>query len=624
MRLTSSTIGMIPRGARIALLVVALLLAGLIILAGSFPVSWLKSGAERRLSDRVGSPVTIAAMERESAFSFSPIIQVRGLQIPQPDWAGPGNLASVEQVRLRINLFNMLLRKGAPHLVSAKGIRLNLVRDADRRVNWDRHRQDRKDDDGNTSGISATRIDDVIIDYRDAFQKRAFKISLAVDPRTGLTGAGTGTVDGAAVNVRLRGAPMIAGKAWPFDAQLEGPALAMHALGTMAGPMRTDDMTFKVSARANDLKLIDRVIEAGLFGTQPLTLNAKVRHRDKTWSVADLRGTVGESHLIGKLTALKTDGRTKLDGDVRFLTLNFEDLADDAGNARGVALERAIGPRIVPNTRVNIRKIRKTDGRIAIRVDRVLSGRRPSSIKTMSATLNLDNRLLTVSALRIGLNQGVITGSAIVNQREDQPKPTVKLALDLRGSSISALAGGGSDSDVDGRVDARVRLTGVGDTIREAVGNANGTMGAVTRGGSMPTRLAGLIGFDVGKVLFANKDGREELRCGIIRLALKRGRGDVDLLLVDTSISQTRGTGHIGFPAEAFTISLTGAAKSKNALQLPGSVLLRGNIREPDIIVPEGTRSVGNIFKAVGRAIGGRNKAATDANCAQLVAQTLG
>ena len=93
---------------------------------------------------------------------------------------------------------------------------------------------------------------------------------------------------------------------------------------------------------------------------------------------------------------------------------------------------------------------------------------------------------------------------------------------------------------------------------------------------------------------------------------------------MDTSISQTRGTGHVSFPAEAFTISLTGAAKSKRALQLPGSVLLRGNIREPDIIVPESTRSVGNIFKAVGRAIGGGNETATDANCAQLIAQTLG
>lgn len=624
MSLTSSTARSIPKSIRIALLVVFVLLAAVVVLAASFPVGWLKDRTQARLSERIGTQVTIKSMSRETAFSFSPVIHINGLQIPQPDWAGPGNLASIEEARIRLHIIPMIFGKARPDLLSARGIRLNLVRDANRRVNWDRDPKDRKTDDDGRSDFAATRIDDVVLDYRDAFQKRAFKIALSVDPSTGLIGKGTGTVDGAAVNVSLRGAPMIAGKEWPFDARLEGPALAMHALGKMAGPMRTDDMTFKVSGRANDLKLIDRVIEAGLFGTQPLTLNAKVRHRDKIWTVADLRGTVGESQLLGKLTARKDNGRTKLDGDVRFLTLNFEDLADDAGNARGVALERAIGPRIVPNTRVNIRKIRKTDGRIAIRVDRILSGRRPSSIKNMSAVLNLEDRLLTVSSLRIGLNQGVITGRAIVNQRDDQPKPIVTLALDLRGSSISALAGGGSQSDVDGRVDARVRLTGVGDTIREAVGNANGTMGAVTRGGSMPTRLAGLIGFDVGKVLFAKDDGREELRCGIIRLDLKRGRGDVDLLLVDTSISQTRGTGQISFPAEAFAVNLTGAAKSKNALQLPGSVSLRGSIREPDIIVPEGTRSVGNIFKAIGRAIGRRNTPATDANCGQLVAQTLG
>lgn len=619
-----STFLKLPRNIRIALLVIMALLLGAILLLGSFPAAWLKERAEKGLSERIGTKVKIKSMSRENAFSFSPIIHLNGLQIPQPDWAGTGNLASIEQARIRLHILSMFFGKGRPDLVSARGIRLNLVRDADRRVNWNRARNDREQDERGGADFAATHLEDVVVDYRDAFQKRAFKITLAVNPRMGLTGKGTGTVDGAAVQISLRGAPMIAGKAWLFDAKLYGPALSMHALGRMAGPMRTDDMTFKVSGRANDLKLIDRVIEAGLFGTQPLNLNANVRHRDKLWTVADLRGTVGESQMVGKFTALKDGARTKLDGDVRFLQLNFEDLADDAGNARAIALERAIGPRIVPNTRINIRKIHKTDGRIAIQVDRILSGRRPSSIKTMSAVLHLENRVLTVSPLRIGLNEGVITGKAVVNQRDGQPKPTLTLALDLRGSSISALAGDGTDSDVDGRVDARVRLSGVGDTIREAVGNANGTMGAVTRSGSMPTRLAGLIGFDVGKVLFGKEEGREELRCGIIRLDMKRGRGDVDLLLVDTSISQTRGSGFISFPAETFTISLNGVAKTRSTLQLPGSVSLRGSIREPDIIVPEGTRSIGNVLKAVGRAVGGRNIAASDANCVQLVSQTIG
>jgi len=618
----------LPRRQRIIVLIagsVLILLLVLLILAASFPASWLKAAAEGRLSQQVGSPVSIGSMERESAFSLRPVIRLGDIRVPQPDWAGPGDLATIRTLRIRLRLLPLALGNTGIDLLSARGVRLTLIRDEDRRKSWAGRETG---DEGGGSGmeIPATHMDDVVIDYRDAFQKRRFTVTLAVDPRQGLRGNGKGTVEGAPVDLRIIGGPMVAGQPWSFDARIEGEALAMHAAGVMAGPLRTDDMTFQLTARASDLKLIDRIIEAGLFRTQPVDLRADVRHRDNLWSVAKLSGSIGRSELTGQLTARQTDGHTRLQGEARFRQLDFEDLADDAGNAEAVALERAIGLRLVPNTRINIHKIDTTDGRIAIRIDRILDGRRPSSLTDIQAVLNLEDRLLTIEPLRIGLTQGAISGKAIVDQRKGQPKPTVTLALDMRNSSIAALAGGGgnSEGDIEGRVDARVRLTGVGDTIREAVGTSSGTIGAVTRGGSMPTRLAGLLGFDIGKGLFGDSDEREALRCGIIHLDVKGGRGTTRSLIVDTSISQTRGSGTLTFPAERIDMTLTGAAKSKHALQLPGSVNLRGSIREPEVDIPEGTRSLGNILKAVGRAIGGRAESATDANCPALIGQAIG
>ncbi|MCW2394848.1 MULTISPECIES: AsmA family protein [unclassified Sphingobium] len=618
-----------PRRTRIIAMIAAallVLLLALLVLAATFPASWFKDAAERRLSDQIGTKATIGSMTRESAFSFSPVIQVRDIRVPQPAWAGEGDLARIEALRLRLPVIGLLLGRGGPQLLSARGVRLTLVRDENRRKSWDALGSKSNKDDQGSSETPLVRVDDAVIDYRDAFQRRQFKVNLSVDPQQGLRGTGTGTVEGEPVTLRLTGAPMRAGQSWPFDARIMGDALTMHARGTMAGPMRTDDMSFKVSARASTLKLVDRIIEAGLFGTQPVDIAANVQRRDGVWSVADLGGTVGRSRFTGVLTVRKVDGRTKLDGEARFSQLDFEDLADDKGNAQAVALERAQGQRLVPNTRINIRKIDKTDGRISVRVDRILGGRRPSSLTNASAVLNLDNRILTVDPLRIGLTQGVMAGRAVVNQRDGQPKPTVTLALDMRNSSIAALAGGdgNSEGDVQGRVDARARLTGVGDTIREAVGQSNGTVGAVTRGGSMPARLAGLLGFDIGKGLFADEDGREALRCGVVLLDMRGGRGVVRTLVVDTPVSQSRGTGTVSFPAERLELTLKGLAKNEHALQLPGNAHLRGTLRNPDLVVPENTRSVGNILKAVGRAIGGRAETAPDANCAALIARTVG
>lgn len=607
------------------LLAAAGLFAALLILLACMPLSWGKAMAERALSRQTGGTATIGALERETAFSLRPVVRLSDIVVPQPRWAGPGDVARIAQLRVRLPILPLLIGRLQAVPVSARGVRLNLVRDGEGRMNW--RPQTRERDHDGAPRDAAMRLEDVVIDYRDALRKRRFTLSLAATPEAGLHGAGTGAVDGAPVRLAVKGAPMVAGRPWPFEASIDGAALAMHARGEMAGPLRLDDLHMRVEARADDLKRIDRVIEAGLFGTRAVDLSADVRHAGPDWTIESLRGTVGASHLTGRLSARKVDGRMKLDGAVRFANLDFEDLADDAGRARAIALERREGLRLVPDTRINIRKIDRTDGRIAVRVDRITGGRRPSSLTGLQAVLMLQDRVLTVSPLRIDLGQGAITGRAVIDQRAGQPKPTVTLALDMTGSSIAALAGGasGGENEIDGRVDARARLTGVGDTVREAVGTSSGTIGIVARAGAMPTKIAALIGFDVGRSLFGDGDRPAGLRCAVLAARVQGGRAQAGTLVIDTTISQSRGAGTIVFPDEALDLRMTGAPKGDTTLRLPGTVNLRGTIRAPRIVVPEGTRSLGNILKAVGRAIGGDDRArAVDADCPALVRAAIG
>jgi hypothetical protein len=403
---------------------------------------------------------------------------------------------------------------------------------------------------------------------------------------------------------------------------IDGPALGLRVKGSMAGPLRTDDMSFHMTARADDLKRIDRVIEAGLFGTQPISVAGDVRHADRSWTITGLTGTIGRSAITGRIAArLDDEGRTKLDGDVRFPRLDFDDLASDLGQAKAEALEEAKGLKLVPNTRINIRKIWHTDGRIALRVDQVLSGRRPSAITSASGVLSLDHRILTIEPLRIGLKQGAISGRAVVDQRDGGPHPRVTLALDLVDSRIPALV----DGDVQGRVDARVRLTGMGDTIRDAVGTSTGTIGLVARAGALPKTVAALMGFDIGKALVGDDKERATLRCAVIRLALRNGRGTIDPMIADTSISRTVGQGTISFPSETLAITLSGRPKDDAPLRLPGTVRLAGTIREPQIMLPENESKIGALFKAIGRALSGDNPPpATDADCGALTRRVLG
>ncbi len=106
---------------------------------------------------------------------------------------------------------------------------------------------------------------------------------------------------------------------------------------------------------------------------------------------------------------------------------------------------------------------------------------------------------------------------------------------------------------------------------------------------------------------------------------MRDGTGTFAPLLVDTSSSQTRGTGAISFPGETIAATLTGAPKKDALLVVPGYIMARSTIREPQIVVPPQTKSVGNVLKAIGRAIVGYDEpTATDADCATLSRRALG
>ena len=595
----------------------------ILLVLAMFPWGALSSTIEGRLRNRFGQATTIGSIERLDTFSFHPTIRIRNVRIPQAEWAGQGDLARVQQADVTFHALPLLIGRFRLDAIRVSGMHLALVRAADKRENWN----DGKDGKSSGSGgrITGLRIVDSTISYRDMKADRSFIAALSADTARGLRLSGTGIVRGSPVRIAFAGAAIegLGNRPWPFTAKIDGPALGMEARGTMDAPLDTHGMTLDLTARSSDLKMLDGVIEAGLFGTQPVRLKAHVRRDSPDWIITGLSGTIGGSDLSGRLNVKKREGRTNLAGDVAFGTLNFDDLSTDSGLAKGRALERAIGPRLIPATRINIGKIDRTDGTITVSAKRIVDSSGPSTLTSLAGKVTMDRQLLLFSPLRIGLRAGAITGSIRVDQRGGRPEPLVTIDLALRNSNVAAIAG--NISAVEGRVDGRARLTGTGDTIREAIGRSSGKIGLFARDGSLPVKIAAMIGFDAGRALTADERKRAALRCMAIGLDVRNGIGRADPLLIDTSESQSRGEGTVSFPAEALAIRLTGAPKRDTVLRLPGSVSVTGSIRAPEIVVPREVKSAGNILKAIGRAISGKQDAvAGDANCGALSARVLG
>ncbi len=603
------------------IVVAGVLVLGLIVLA-AFPWGSLKGVIQRQLTARFGRPVTIGGIERVDTFGFNPTIRITDVRIPQAEWAGTGDFVRLREAEATFS--GLALLKGAfgPRDVKARGLRLVLVRDRNGRTNWERPGKPKGG--GSSTDLDGLTISDSVIAYRDDKQDRFVTARFTADPVRGIRAAGNGTIRGAAVRIAVAGPSVerFRGKPWPFTASIDGDALSITAKGRMDHPLDTDAMELDVTARATDLKLIDAVIEAGLFRTQPVSFSAHVRHDQPKWNVTQLKGVVGRSDFTGHVSVDKQDGRTKVDGAIVSRRFDFGDLASDEGKAKGAALERAIGPRLVPNTRIDIGKIDTTDARMAFRIKRIVSAKGASPILSAKGVLAIDHQLLTLSDLDARLPHGRVEGKLTVDQRGDRKVPMVDINLRLRGSSVQDLAGGGGD--FSGNVSARARLRGPGTTIRAAVGNANGTIGFVARDGQLPQGIAAALGFDAARALLAKDGERAGLRCVVLKLDVTRGHGRIDPMIVDTTASLLRGQGSVVFPGETLNIRLTGTPKQHALLRVPGSAYMTGTIERPAVTIPPEVKSVGNIFKAIGRAITGKQgPTARDADCSGLAARVL-
>ncbi len=593
----------------------------LLVVVAAFPFGLLKGVMADRLTKRFGRPVTIAGMTRVDAFGFTPTIAVTDVTIPQAAWAGTGDFLRLREARVRFPVWPLLTGTFQPRDIAVSGLQLTLVRDKAGRTNWSRPGE--PESGGSSTDIKGLVVRDSVIRYRDAKRDRSAVVAFASDAK-GLRAQGTGMIRNLPVRIALTGgsvAQPVPGP-WPFRAAIDGKALRMRAIGRMDRPLDTDAMTLDVDARAADLRLIDAVIEAGLFGTQPVAITAHVRHEAPRWIVTALKGTIGRSDLSGHVTVDKRDGRTRLDGAVASNRLDFDDLSSDEGLAKGAALERAIGPRLIPNTRIDLSNIDRTDGRIAVRVARVFSRGGATSVTGVQGVLTLDRQRLQVEPLTIRLAGGTARGAVTIDQRGGARSPTLTVDLRLTGTRVEALAG--TDGAFTGRVAAHARLTGRGETIRAAIGASRGRIGFVVRDGALPARYAAALGFDAGRALLADDDARARLRCMVLALDVAGGRGRTAPLVVDTSASQLRGEGTVSFPAERIDFRLSGAPKGRSLLRLPGAAFMTGTLSDPVLTVPAEVKSAGNIFKAIGRAITGRQgPTATDADCAGLAARAL-
>lgn len=594
----------------VAVILVILILATLLL--GAVPASVFKTVISEKLQGASDREVAIGSVSRDSFFSYTPVITVHDVRVAQPAWAGEGDFLKLKSISARVSVLDMLTGSARPDRLQVDGLDIALIRDKDGRSNW--NDDDDRDDDKNDRGPVLTDLDVTNSHFSFTDHKRDLSLDgpISVSLKDGLRAEGSGTFLKSKATMLFTGGA-IAGidpeADYPFTVSLQSPALELTAKGNMQGVLNTDLFTASLSARAPTLKNLDRIIEAGLFGTQKIDLRADIRHKDQDWFVNKLNGSIGRSNLSGKADILKRDGRTEIDANIKFATLDFDDLADDDGLAKAAALTRRIGPRVLPNTRINLSKMGPTDGQMVFAVDRLLS-RRDTVFRRVQGKLSLDHKLINITNLVIGLKSGRMTGSVQVDHRSGAPKLSTDLTL--TGASISDLIGNGDI--ITATMRGRIKLSGTGDTFREALEKADGKAAMVASDGSVRATVAHVLGQNLGgavEEIIGDPKARVPLRCLVANFDARNGILTPSPLAIDTKVSIGRGEGRITLKGETISLILRGGAKGKSALRIVDPIRISGTLNAPDVSVAGLGKakdaekpSLGDVLKVATKSIG--------------------
>lgn len=591
--------------------IAATVLLGCFALIGlaAFPFALFKDAIAGRIGSALGTQVSIGSIERREWLSFTPTILLRDIAVQQPAWAGKGDMVHARTIEAKLPMLPLLVGRGAqPEDFVAHGLTLALVRDAKGRANW--QGQDKADDAKDDAGTGLERliIPDGHLTLRD--DKRSLNLagSFVSDGR-GLRVDAAGKFHEAPARLTLRGsriADLPPDTPYPLRLELRSPLLNLAASGQSRGALNLKAVTLDIHAIAPNLKYLDDVIEAGLFGTRAIDLKARVRHAGHDWHIERMTGSIGRSMLVAKADVLKREGRTKIDADMHFSTFDFDDLSDAQGKARAAAIEARIGPRVLPGTRINLAKVGPTDGVIRFQADRLLL--EDSAFRSLSGVIELEGKLLRLDNVIAGMSSGRMTGKVSIDQRGGVAHPIMALDLAFHDGRLETLMG---SRDATGPLRGRVVLKGAGDTIREALAHADGRAGLLVRGGTVKRTFAAVLGQDLGKAIGAvlrDKEVDVPLRCLAIGFTAKGGILSPSPFLVDTGISVGQGRGRLSLADERIALSIRGRSREASPLRLVDPITVGGTFTAPTLSAagkPPGSKvDAGSVLSAVGKSVG--------------------
>lgn len=603
----SSGGGPIITGWLATLLAVVTTLIGLIVLTWSVLYitkgRFLKHPFERIVGGFSNREVKVGG---DFQLYFDPIdlkFRAENMTVDNPAWAGPRKFYEGRLIDARIRTFASIFGKRRFDFLVLDGTRIDLEWSKDGKANTWTFSDDPTPLE--LPVIERGQIADTAIRYRDPRMQIAADIRVDTVRSAGtrlenairFAGGGTArrtpfTLSGALLSPNAT----IAGGKTQLELNLAAVRTNARIWGTLNAPTDIEGAALNADVRGRNLADVFAVAGIAVPETRAYRIRSALTKAGDEWRFTRMVGRYGASDLSGWLTVAMIDPRMKLTGEFLTRSLAMADIAPFVGydpdkvaaqGAQAAVPQTGGTPRLLPDAPLNVEALKLFDAAIKYEVRDIKGQNVP--ISNASLTLTLDDRLLKLAPFSFDMARGHVDSDIIVNARD----PRVVTDYDIRLSPTPMgvlLAGWGVEqSGTSGTIKARIKMKGVGNTVRDSLATSNGRIAVIMPKGEFWARNVQLAELDGGvfvqRLLQKRLKDPVQINCGIIAFTIRDGIAAADPILIDTRKNVIAAKGGFSFRNEAIDLGIRADGKKFSLFSGQSPIGVNGYFAQPGISV---------------------------------------
>ena len=460
----------------------------------------MRGPVARYASHRLGREVRIAGDLKVHLFSFTPRVSVSGLQVINPAWVDRPLAADVGHLAFSFRLWPFITGHLVLPFVQIDNARVLVVRDTQRRTNWDFGNSNR--------GWKLPPINNFVVQngklaIDDRLRKMTFIGTISSHERADggnsafmLTGAGT--LNSHQFTAEFHGGPLInvdESRPYHFVADIHSGSTHATADGAVDRPFHLGQFSAVTTFSGPNLSDLYYLTGLVLPGTPPYRISGELVRDGAIYRFTQFAGVVGETDLHGDLSVATAGDLPFVHATLASRKLNFDDLGPLIGapsHGLGASAPTAASHYLLPDVPLHVERLRQMNADVQYDAATVKS--RDFPLRDFHVHIALDNGVLALNPVAFDFTRGRLTGAVKLDARGATPETSIDARLsDIRLEQFFT----GNPPPVEGLFEAHARLQGVGNSVHKTASTASGAVTLVIPGGKFRQSLAELTGINL-------------------------------------------------------------------------------------------------------------------------------